>query len=280
MTDPLDSVDASKYRPHGPWVVTPDDVVHSYYDRRGNVEVVIQDQFTPPIDGLLGKSLGFTTVAVETAIDDITVELTSAAAASIGDRIVLVETDPDPEPGKFYIGIILGIAVNVVTLDTPINFAYIIGTIALIRNSDLAVDGSVTTQLFDFPRGPGVISIDIVRFIIVMECTGAPDDSKFGDLAALTNGVVLRKNGLDGIQNFWNFKSNGDIAAFSYDVTYSDKAGAGNHGVRSRLSYGGQDKHGVVIRLAPNEALEFLVQDDLSGLVKFTVTVQGHVVED
>ena len=127
MTHPSDPVDPFKYRPHGPWVVLPSGQVVSYYDTRGNVEVVIQDQFTPPIDGLLGMSLGVTTVAVETAIDDITVELTSAAAASVGDRVVFLELNPDPAPGKFYIGIILGIAVNVVTLDTPINFAYVVG---------------------------------------------------------------------------------------------------------------------------------------------------------
>lgn len=279
MTHPSDPQDPFKFRPHGPWVVLETGEVVSYYDDRGNVEVAIQDQFSPAIDAFFGMPVGVTTLAVETAIDDLTISVADASSASVGDRVLLIEVDPDPAPGQFYLGTILGIAVNDITLDTPINFAYEIGTICAFRNSEIAVDGSITTQIFDFPVSAGVTSLDITRFMFTMECDGAPDDSKFGNLPALTNGIVMRKQGITDIQNFWNIKTNGDFAALSYDVTYSDKAGAGNHGVRCRMSYGGQDKHGVTIRLAPTESLELLVQDDLSGLVRFIIAVQGHVVE-
>jgi len=105
------------------------------------------------------------------------------------------------------------------------------------------------------------------------------DDGKFGGGSALTNGIVLRANNGD-MTNIWNVKSNGEIALLAFDAQYADKAPAGLNGFRFRNTYGGQSKHGVVIRLGFSEKLELLVQDDLTGLDGFTMMAQGHVVTD
>ena len=52
--------------------------------------------------------------------------------------------------------------------------------------------------------------------------------------------------------------------------------------MRSRITWGGQSKQGVVIRLDgdTNDSFVAVVRDNLTGLNKFRVKVQGHVVED
>ena len=281
MTHLGDTQDASKFRPVGPWLVLPTDVVVSMYDDRGNLNVSIQDQFTPPIDQRFSQITGVSALTVAAAPEDLSITVADGTEFTVGERCVLFTTAPPAPVQAFYTGGILSIVTNVITLDTPINAVFPIGSVAASRNIDISLaNGSVTTEIYEFTVPEIGTSIDVVRFMFTMECDGAPDDSKFGNLVALTNGIVLRKIDLDGvIFNYWNIKTNGEFASLSYDVTYSDKAGGGNHGVRIRMTYGGQDKHGVTIRLEPTERLELLIQDDLTGLINFLITVQGHLVE-
>ena len=63
-----------------------------------------------------------------------------------------------------------------------------------------------------------------------------------------------------------------------YDVLYSDKAPAGNNGTNGRWTF---TKAEVVAELdgdaSPIQKLEVLVQDDLTGLISFTMRGQGRV---
>ena len=52
----------------------------------------------------------------------------------------------------------------------------------------------------------------------------------------------------------------------------------GQDGFLFRLTFAGMNKLGVAIRLNPGEDLQFLVQDDLSGITVLEVTAEGHVV--
>jgi hypothetical protein len=54
----------------------------------------------------------------------------------------------------------------------------------------------------------------------------------------------------------------------------------GVNGLVGRLTYAGQAKHGVTLRFGPNEGLEFIIQDNLTALVKFRIMAQGHLVTD
>ena len=114
-----------------------------------------------------------------------------------------------------------------------------------------------------------------------MTFNSAGSDALFGNLTALTRGVVLRK--ADGINHtIFNAKTNGDFALRMYDIAYTDRAvPSQSYGLRGRSTFAGQDKRGVVIRLDGDnsEELELLVQDDLSTLTSFRIVAQGHVVE-
>ena len=249
-------------------------------DRYGNVEVAIQDQHTQFIDFRLALNLGSTLVSVSNLIEDRSIEVVNASSASVGDTVI-INRGTTGTTTQIFQGTIQAIASNVITVDTPLNYAFQVGDSVLFRDQKIELaDGSLVPIIYDIYLPSGTIYLDITRFIFCIVCSTEPDDSKFGDLAALTNGCVLRHNSVTyGIRNVWNFKTNGDMAALSYDVVYSDKAGGGSFGVRAMLSLSGAHNHGVTIRMEPGDKMEIVIQDDLTDLQHFEVVVQGHVVD-
>jgi hypothetical protein len=105
------------------------------------------------------------------------------------------------------------------------------------------------------------------------------DDSRFGGLPALTRGLVFRI--VNGFQRtIFCFKTNQDIKQFCYDVNYSSRAPSGYFGFSSRITFGGQSKHGVVLRLGAGDVLQWVVQDDLTGLDTLKIAAEGHEVTE
>jgi len=144
------------------------------------------------------------------------------------------------------------------------------------------VDGSVTPVVFSvlpFSAQSG----DMVRMIVEMRDTSPMDFETYGGLPALTNGCVIRvKNGDGTYRNLYNFKSNGDIIEQCFDHDFFLNNGGNVRGFTARLTWGGTSKHGVVIRLdgSLGEALEFIVQDDLSELTRMHWTAQGSEIQN
>ena len=94
----------------------------------------------------------------------------------------------------------------------------------------------------------------------------------------MTNGIVLRVS--NGVKtNIWNAKTNADLALLGFDFIYPDKIPAGTYSARFRITYNGQDKHGVTLRLEPGDTLELIVQDDLTDLDLFYMMGQGHLTD-
>ena len=162
-----------------------------------------------------------------------------------------------------------------------IDFEYQIGDQVSAGSVNMNVDGSVTPKIFRIRApDPGIPVIgDITRIILIMETTTAPEWNLFGDRAVLANGIVLRKT--DGsYQNIFTVKDNSEFAAIMYDLDFLDFTRFASYGVKGRLTFAGQNKIGVAIRLDIGEDLELIIQDDLTSLIKFTVLAEGHVVVD
>lgn len=210
-----------------------------------------------------------------TVVDNYTVTLEPGHGFNISDLFALVTQPDGPE---LFLGRVLLITVNTVTLDTPINFPFIPEyTLVLRSTGDMNIDGSSTPVIFGITN-INTVSVKIIRLIFHMTDATAMDDGRFGGLPALTRGIVFRKRQANGnYTNYWNVKSNGRFAELTFSTRYADRAPAGVYGFTSRLAYGGEDKHGVPIVLRQNEALQLIIQDDLTGLLSFTATAQGHI---
>jgi hypothetical protein len=148
----------------------------------------------------------------------------------------------------------------------------------------MSVNGSSTNQIFKIRGTEGQvdvpITLDITRIIAIMDTDTVPQWTDFGDIAGgLTVGCQLRV--VNGVTtNIHNVKSNEEIAARCYDLaTLTSVIPTGSNGIWFRMTFAGPDKHGVAIRLEVDESLEYIVSDDLTGLLSFKVIAEGHVVD-
>lgn len=256
----------------------PDDQVVDVINSSGSVNVMISDQITPIVILPMVQLLATSTLAADTVIDTNTISVISAAGFTVGDHIRVIS----PANDRFYFGDILSISGNTVTVDTPMDYVHLSGSSVTVSNVNMAIDGSDTPVTFRLRTGtPSVASsIDVTRIIIACSAQTSVDLNKFGDLPALTNGYVFRRVG-GNMRNIFNVKDNRELAVLGYDFTVLEASHPSQavDGFLFRLTFAGQNKMGVAIRIDPEDNLEIIVQDDLSELVALCVMVEGHIVD-
>jgi hypothetical protein len=255
---------------------------------RGNTgaAVFIQDQTSPILTVPLLKGRAALTLTADTIIGDNVINVAGGHATAVGEIIELA----DPVVKKFMQSAVVSININALTLDQPVNRVYTIaGSVVQASSQNLLTNGLVTPQVFSILPLPDQAG-DMVR--IIMEIRGGAnktmDFTKFGSAPALTNGCVIRIKNEDGtFTNLFNFKSNGDFIEQGFDNGFLEPS-TGNTitGFVARVTWGGQSKHGVVIRLegSKNEELQVVIQDDLTiGAdvnTVFHLTAQGHELQE
>lgn len=252
--------------------------IYSPTDADGSVEVAIQDQHTPPLDSEFAQEVSPFTLAADTiASGQTTLQYTFVATTghglAAGDEVLLL----DPLASTSFFAMVMSVSGDTITIDRPIDHLFPAAT-SLGRQviTNMAVDGSVTPQIFTVRAG--FIPLDGVRVIIQITDDSSMDTSKFGGGPALSAGLVFRIcNSFQ--KTIFNFKTNGEIQQKCYDVDLSSKAPAGFTGLSARISFGGPSKHGITLRIGPDDVLQWIVQDDLTDLVTMKITVQGHEVE-
>jgi len=243
-------------------------------ESNGGMAVNIQDQHTEIVDYRLHRNIDTTSLTVASTIDSSFIVVNDVSGADAGHYIHLISNT------RYYEGEIVSISNDTLYMDNPMDTVFAVDQVAQIFSDSLNIDASGGRVIAEIEPPPS-LQWDITRMIIYIQGAGAMDDSKFGDQAALTNGVVFRvKNGQQW--NVFNAKTNGDFSLHTFDATYTDKAGGGSNAIRIRRSFAGQAKNGVTIRLdgATMDQLQVILQDDLDGLEKFIVVIQGHVVTD
>lgn len=162
------------------------------------------------------------------------------------------------------------------TLDRPLDNDYEIGDDVIEMQIGMNVVGTLSSPI-SFKLEPiGVERWQITRILPTMLDDTAMDDGKFGGLSALINGVTLRTfiNGV--FRTLTNWKLNADLKDDMFDVTYSAKAPAGQHGLSGRWTF---TKAEFVVDLngATGDYLEILIQDDISELLDFEIKGQGRL---
>jgi hypothetical protein len=243
----------------------------------GSLPVTLQDQVTPAIIAPLRKELGVDVLTADMVIDELVISVGNATGRVQGEVVLL----RDVTNNRFSFFEIVSINVNDITVDRPIDFAYTVANSTVSYATDnLAVNGSVTPEVFSLrnsanPQIP--TTADITRIIITMITNTGCTLPDFGDLGKLTNGITLRHT--DGeIRNLFNVKNNQEMAGIAYDLTFYTAAGQGQDGLACRMTFAGQNKIGVAIRLNTDEDLQLYIGDDLSGLIDFRVIAEGHIV--
>ena len=250
-------------------------------ESNGGVPVNIQDQTTRPFDIQVNQILSIAySIAVSPTMNTNIVILNTTSGLSIGDKIAFLEQNGMPH---IYFGFIVAISGNNITMNSPVpfNFTPLVSTVFTFDNQ-LNVDGSTTPIVFSLVNLFDE-QIDITR--VIFKCTDDVEmhDGLFCGINQLTNGIEFRKYTNHGYYiNYFNIRNNAKWGLLAYDVQYTDtgKPPSDVFGFGSRLTYAGQNKHGVTIRLDPGERIELLVQDDLTGISGASLMVEGHFVQN
>jgi hypothetical protein len=241
---------------------------------RGGLDVHLGHEHNIPVNQYFYRLTGVSnTLASDSAVEATQIVLNSATGFNVGDTIKINTTATERT-----FPTITAIATNTLTLDRPLDLAHTAGDAVEVISYDMAVDGSVTPVSFKLiPIGTETWVIS--RFISDMIHSSAADYSKFGDLTALTNGVVLRVYADGVFGTFTNWKSNKEIYLDTGNITFTDKAGGGKYSTSFVGSLLDLDRVQVTIT-GPDDYLEIIIQDDLTGLDAFYIKGQGLVELD
>jgi hypothetical protein len=245
-----------------------------------SVDVFVQDQTTPAFDAYFFKTLGTTALAIDGSKNDTTVTLTAGHGAVAGNAFLLFTAS------AAFFASITNVNVNVITLDTPLSGDYSSGGSVILGERNLGVaNGSLGSPISYAVELPIIdsVQLDITRIMITMTTDTPVSLAEFGDIAELTNGIVLRLIPATGDNIvYWNIKRNEQFALHAYDLTFWEATNPvqGTDGLAVRSTFGGASKRGVVVRLSAGDKLELLIQDDLTDIASFFVMAEGHVVLD
>ena len=243
------------------------------------IDAVLQDSTSPLLIVKASQLVTETTLATQTAKDDYVINVADATGFIVGQYLTLYSVDDN----KVFFSNILAINTLAITIDMPLDFEFTVGSIVSVGSNAMDVDGSITPQIFGI-RNPTTadipLTIDITRLMFSCLASSTVDLSMFGNIAdGLTRGIAIRR--VDGTyENILNAKTNADLKGLMYDFDIQAAQGAQQDGFTGRLTFAGQNKMGAVIRLAANEDLQIIIQDDLTSLTSFSVIAEGsHVVD-
>lgn len=128
------------------------------------------------------------------------------------------------------------------------------------------VNGSVTPQNFLYTVPAGTVYY-LESISIIISDTGTPTAAKFGDLAALTNGVRLQIKSSGTTYDVYNFKTNGELTMFFNNVFIPPTAGWLND---TDLLVGTvKFEKPIKLNGANSDFVQFTIRDNLTGLNTF-----------
>lgn len=249
-----------------------------------SLDVSIQDPYSDSFDRFFGiVQKEDITLTADIDKGDFVINV-SAGHGFIAGSLVHVTDSSD---NNCFISKATAVATNAITLDTPANRDFAVaGTVVRRLQTNLNANGSqaspVIAKFTTFSQH--VSDVDVCRLMLQMETATTPQWTDFGDITnGLTNGCVFRvvyNAGLasERIVNLFNIKRNSGIALHAYDYTIYAVGGVGIDGIASRMTWGGIDKRGVVIRLTNADELQMVIQDNLSTISTFNLIAQGHTV--
>lgn len=241
---------------------------------KGAMNIHNKHVHTRPVSSFFHRHVGAVeTLTVASVKNDTQITVSNAAAWVVDDRLDITNAG-DSEPTEPEI---VDIASNVVTLDRPLNFAWPVGT--QVQKIDENMNAVTVPTSFRVTI-PNDESWHVETIILNMIMGSAGDDTTFGDLTRLTNGLLIRAydGELDQYYTLANWKSNGEIA-FNMVTQYNDKAGGGKFGFNGQGNILGRTGAVIQLRGWEGDFMEIATQDDLSGLDGFRIKLLGHLEE-
>lgn len=247
---------------------------------RGALNIHDADVHIYPINHYIYQVLTTYTLASPIASQATSFTLTNATGLVAGNRLHLTDTANNDHDHDILM--VISVVGNVVTVNRPIDFAYAVATTTVDKVAiDMNVLGSLaSSQKYILYPSPGEVW-HLTSMDFIMTDNTAMDDGTFGGLVALANGVVIRTYNINTntYETFSHWRTNNSFIRDGFAVNYSAKAPSGTFGFSGSLDF--HQKYGSIVRLANTTTeqirMEFLIQDDLSGLLSFSIKFHGHI---
>jgi hypothetical protein len=229
-----------------------------------------KDDYIPMTEHIY-RALSSPTLAVNA------VALAKTCTMTAGHGIVTGNTLVFEEGNRFSQYQVVNVATNVITLDTPLEYAYT--TAATIDRAiiNLAVDGSVTPLIYHI-HPPGNTIWYISQLSILIQSTSDMDTGKFGSLTALTNGIVFRYNDAGTYYNLMAAQTNGDFLSHGWNLQFDTKAPSGVYGVSAVKNCESECGSGIFL-MNSSDYIEVVVQDNLSTLSLINIGINGVIID-
>lgn len=245
-------------------------------------KVFVQDQTTEMLDiDFLQVLKPDLTLAVDSVADSRDITLTPGhgmitGVFPVGDVGTILEIG-SLSTGRFVQAKVLAVSGDVITLNQLVGDVFLAGSSVNTGNRNMAlVDGSTTPVIFRVEPSP-VQAGDITRIVIVIIGPTAMDFTTFGSDDPLPVGLLFRVRREDGsYKNLRTIDVNLEAMLWGFDRdSFIPKTGNTDYGIAFRITFGGQEKHGVVARLDGRilEQLECVVMDNLLAGTNITIRV-------
>lgn len=237
------------------------------------LDVWIQDPTTPPFHYyLMNEQKTDITLTEIVPVDVNIINVSAGHGFTTSSYMVIYENN------KYLQAKVTAVNTNAITIKTLTANTFSLDAIVIRGSIEMNIDASVTPVTFKwFPRSAN-IPLHIQYGIIKMINQTEPDDSKFGDIAAIINGLIVRReNGI--ITNYGTYSNNSDFAEFGADVKYSDKAGGG--AFSTTIIFEMKKIFGTVIEMNPSlpDMFYSIAKDNFSGLLRFRFSILGHYTQ-
>jgi len=221
-----------------------------------------------------------TTIAWDVLAGSRVITVADDTIFAVGDELQLTAASNTYREPTYPVITAIDLVTHVLTLDRPLDLPWsILDTVEIIIENMAATAGTLFTPIsYKFFPPQGTI-MHVQSFVLNMTHATTGDDSLFGNMAALTNGTILRAyNGLiNQYGTFTIWKTNGDIKMDMATVVYDSKAGGGLHSTTGdgRIA----DRTGSVPELIATNGdfLEILIQDDITAITELRLKAQGHI---
>lgn len=242
---------------------------------RGGLDIHDSDVHREYITHYLYQHLATYTLSAPITKEAYQFTVTNATGIIVGSYFHIIDNNTGAHDHELLI--VTAVNTNTITVNRPLDYSYTVAGTAVNRvNREANVNGSIASPIkFILTPPPGEVW-HLGTLNITMRDDSEMDDAKFGGVAALTNGVLLRvKDVNDNYDTIFHARSNSALFRKGCDLEYSTKAPAGTYGLRAKLSI--KDEVDAVIRLTSTDTLELVIQDDLTGLLGFSVVALGHI---
>ena len=237
------------------------------------IDVSIQD-YTGEIQSyFLTYILKETTLTSNAMINGNQINVVDTTGCNMGNAVNIYDDR------SFYQGLIISLTATSINLTPPLDKSFMqANSFVECGDTNMAYDGLTTPRVYSI-HPPTNVSWDITSSVISILDNTIMDSAKFGGIPALSNGFLIRT--VDGTtKNLLLAYNNNGFKLRGFEVDYIDRAPSGVYGLNAFIDV--KRAYGAVFRIDGrlNDTMETLIQDDLTGLTRMVMTINGHTTDE